>query len=51
MLFRSGAELPAGLFDVVVSVPGANAGEIQDLHRPVYHAVCAYTEAVLAAVV
>ena len=51
LLTGPGAELPAGLFDVVVSVPGANAGEIQDLHRPVYHAVCAYTEAVLAAVV
>ncbi|HOX13555.1 MAG TPA: SIS domain-containing protein [Spirochaetia bacterium] len=42
---------PAGLFDVTVPVPGANAGEIQDLHRPVYHAVCAYAEAVLTAVV
>ena len=41
--------LPEGLFDIVVSVPGANAGEIQDLHRPVYHAACAYAEAVLAA--
>ena len=34
----------AGLFDVVVAAPGDNAGEIQDMHRPVYHAICAYVE-------
>lgn len=48
LLTGPGAALPAGLFDVVVSVPGTNAGEIQDLHRPVYHAVCAFAEAVRA---
>lgn len=48
LLTGPGAALPAGLFDAVVSVPGTNAGEIQDLHRSVYHAVCAFAEAVRA---
>ncbi len=29
---------------VVVHVPGVDAGRIQDLHRPIYHALCAYVE-------
>jgi D-sedoheptulose 7-phosphate isomerase len=34
----------AACCDVVIKVPGADAGQIQDLHRPVYHALCAYVE-------
>lgn len=29
---------------VVVHSPGENAGQIQDLHRPIYHALCAFVE-------
>lgn len=29
---------------VVVHTPGENAGQIQDLHRPIYHALCAFVE-------
>lgn len=29
---------------IVVHTPGTNAGQIQDLHRPVYHALCAFVE-------
>jgi D-sedoheptulose 7-phosphate isomerase len=30
--------------DVVVKVAGDNAGQVQDLHRPIYHALCAFVE-------
>jgi D-sedoheptulose 7-phosphate isomerase len=30
--------------DVEIKVPGLDAGQIQDLHRPIYHALCAYVE-------
>jgi D-sedoheptulose 7-phosphate isomerase len=29
---------------VVIHTPGDDAGQIQDLHRPIYHALCAYVE-------
>ena len=29
---------------VVIHTPGNDAGQIQDLHRPVYHALCAFVE-------
>jgi D-sedoheptulose 7-phosphate isomerase len=29
---------------VVVHAPGTDAGQIQDLHRPIYHALCAFVE-------
>lgn len=29
---------------VIIHTPGDNAGQIQDLHRPIYHALCAYVE-------
>ncbi len=33
--------------DLVIQAPGNNAGELQDLHRPVIHALCACVEAEL----
>ena len=30
--------------DLVIQAPGANPGEIQDLHRPIIHALCAHVE-------
>jgi phosphoheptose isomerase len=30
--------------DLVIQAPGANSGEIQDLHRPIIHALCAHVE-------
>lgn len=33
--------------DLVIQAPGADPGEIQDLHRPIIHALCAYVEAEL----
>jgi phosphoheptose isomerase len=33
--------------DLVIQAPGTNAGEIQDLHRPIIHALCAHVEAEL----
>jgi D-sedoheptulose 7-phosphate isomerase len=33
--------------DLVIQAPGANAGEIQDLPRPIIHALCAHVEAQL----
>ncbi|MGD9940218.1 MAG: SIS domain-containing protein [Clostridia bacterium] len=33
--------------DAEIQVPGTDAGQIQDLHRPIYHALCAYVESSL----
>jgi D-sedoheptulose 7-phosphate isomerase len=33
--------------DLVIQAPGTNAGEIQDLHRPIIHALCAQLETTL----
>jgi D-sedoheptulose 7-phosphate isomerase len=40
----SGGEL-AQLCDVLVAAPGASTPEVQDAHRPLYHALCLAVEA------
>lgn len=37
----------AAFCDIVVNAPGADAGQVQDLHRPIYHALCAFVESSL----
>ena len=32
------------LCTMVIHTPGNDAGQIQDLHRPIYHALCAFVE-------
>ncbi len=34
----------AAYCDVVIKVPGTDAGQVQDLHRPIYHALCGHVE-------
>jgi len=42
-----GGGMLKGICDIAICVPGTNAGEIQDAHRPVIHALCTCVEAVI----
>jgi D-sedoheptulose 7-phosphate isomerase len=41
---RTGGKM-AGLCDVLIRVPAETTSEVQELHLPVYHCLCAMAEA------